>query len=146
MFYGEYEHSLDKKSRVIIPAKFREAIKDHYVEHFFITRGLDGCLFLFIEEEWRKQEQKFRALSFTKQEARRFNRLFFSGASDVVCDGQGRILIPQYLKEFAQIQKDVVVIGVSNRIEIWARERWKDFYENSRDTFEDTAEKLVDLE
>jgi len=146
MFYGEFEHSLDKKSRVIIPAKFREAFKDNYAEKFYITRGLDGCLFLFTEEEWSKQEQKFKSLSFTKTEARKFNRLFFSGASEIVCDSQGRVLIPNYLKEFAQIQKDVVIIGVSNRIEIWSKARWKDFYENTRETFEETAEKLMGLE
>ncbi|MFH1460447.1 MAG: division/cell wall cluster transcriptional repressor MraZ [Candidatus Omnitrophota bacterium] len=146
MFYGEFEHSLDKKSRVIIPAKFREAFKENFVEKFFVTRGLDSCLFLFTEEEWKKQEQKFKALSFTKPEARKFNRLFFSGASEIICDSQGRVLIPQYLKDFAQIQKDVVIIGVSNRIEIWSKNRWKEFYENTRGTFEDTAEKLMGLE
>jgi MraZ protein len=146
MFYGEYEHSLDRKSRVIIPAKFREAFKDHYAEKFFITRGLDGCLFLFTEDEWKKQELKFKSMSFTKQEARKFNRLYFSGASEVICDSQGRILIPQYLKEFAKIEKDVVIIGVSNRIEIWGKLKWKEFYENTRETFEDTAEKLLELE
>ena len=146
MFYGEFEHSLDKKCRIIIPAKFRDALKDNFVEKFYITRGLDTCLFVFTEEEWKKQEQKFKSLSFTKPEARRFNRMFFSGASDVVCDSQGRILVPQFLRDFAQIQKDVVIIGVSNRIEIWSKDKWKDFYENSRDTFEETAEKLMDIE
>ena len=146
MFYGEYSHSLDKKSRVIIPAKFREAFKNNFVEKFFITRGLDGCLFLFAEDEWRRQEQKFKAISFTKPAARQFNRMFFSGASEVFCDAQGRVLIPQYLKDFAQINKDVVIIGVSNRIEIWDKSRWKEFYENSRESFEETAEKLMDLE
>jgi MraZ protein len=146
MFYGEYEHTLDKKSRFIIPAKFREAIKDHYTEKFFITRGLDSCLFLFTEEEWKRQEQRFKSLSFTKPEARHFNRLFFSGACEIVCDAQGRVLIPQYLKEFAQIEREIVVIGVSNRIEIWGNEQWKAFYANTREHFEETAEKLMDLE
>ncbi|RKY34875.1 MAG: cell division/cell wall cluster transcriptional repressor MraZ [Candidatus Omnitrophota bacterium] len=146
MFYGEFEHSLDKKSRVIIPAKFREALKNNSIENFFITRGLDHCLFLFPEDEWRKQEQKFKSISFTKLEARKFNRLFFSGASEAICDSQGRILIPQYLKDFASIEKDIVFIGVSNRIEIWSKVKWREFYENSRDTFEDTAEKLIDFE
>lgn len=146
MFYGEFEHSLDKKNRVIIPSKFREAIKDTFIDKFYITRGLDGCLFLFIEEEWKKQEQRFKALSFTQTEARKFNRLFFSGAADVMCDSQGRVLIPQYLKDFAQIDRDVVIIGVSNRIEIWSKNRWEKFYENTRETFEDTAEKLMGLE
>ncbi|MBI4846247.1 MAG: division/cell wall cluster transcriptional repressor MraZ [Candidatus Omnitrophica bacterium] len=146
MFYGEFEHSLDKKSRIIIPSRFREAFKNNFVEKFFITRGLDGCLFLFVEEEWKKQEQKFKGLSFTKAEARKFNRLFFSGASEAICDAQGRILIPQYLIDFAKIEKDVVIIGVSNRIEIWSKTCWKEFYENTRETFEDTAEKLMGLE
>ena len=146
MFYGEFEHSLDRKNRVIIPAKFREALKDSFVEKFYITRGLDGCLFIFTESEWKRQEQKFKTLSFTSPEARKFNRMFFSGASEIICDGQGRVLIPQYLKTFADIDKDVIIIGVSNRIEIWAKTRWKDFYENTRETYEDTAEKLMGLD
>ncbi len=146
MFYGEFEHSLDRKNRVIIPAKFREALKDSFIEKFYITRGLDGCLFIFTEEEWNRQEQKFKTLSFTRPEARKFNRMFFSGASEIVCDSQGRVLIPQYLRAFADIQNDVVIIGVSNRIEIWSKARWKDFYENTRETYEDTAEKLMGLD
>lgn len=146
MFYGEYEHAIDRKGRLILPAKFREAIKEHYIEKFFITRGLDQCLFMFAEDEWRSQEQKFKAMAFTKREARRFNRLYFSGACEIVPDKQGRILFPRNLKDFAGIQKDVVFIGVSNRIEIWSKERWKEFYEASRESFEEVAEKLVELE
>lgn len=143
MFYGEYEHTLDNKGRVIIPAKFREIFKEHFAERFFITRGLDRCLFVFTEEIWRLQEKKFRDMPFTKGEARKFNRLFFSGAADVVCDKQGRILIPEYLKEYAEIQQDVVIIGVSDRIEIWAKEKWRDFYSQNKDDFETLAEKLI---
>ncbi|MCK4994218.1 MAG: division/cell wall cluster transcriptional repressor MraZ [Candidatus Omnitrophica bacterium] len=146
MFYGEFEHSLDRKNRIIIPAKFREALKDSFIEKFYITRGLDGCLFIFTEEEWKRQEQKFKTLSFTSPDARKFNRMFFSGACEIICDAQGRVLIPQYLRTFADIQKDVVVIGVSNRIEVWGKARWKDFYENTRETYEDTAEKLMGLD
>ena len=145
MFYGEFEHALDRKGRIIIPSKFRDALKEHYVERFFITRGLDKCLFMFAEDEWRLQEQKFKAMSFTKSEFRRFNRIYFSGASDLTPDKQGRILIPTYLKEYAGIKKDVFIIGVSNRIEIWGRESWKEYYQISKDTFEDVAEKLIDL-
>jgi len=145
MFYGEFEHALDRKDRIIIPSKFRDALKEHYVERFFITRGLDKCLFMFAEDEWRLQEQKFKAMSFTKSEFRRFNRIYFSGASDLTPDKQGRILIPTYLKEYAGIKKDVFIIGVSNRIEIWGRESWKEYYQISKDTFEDVAEKLIDL-
>lgn len=146
MFYGEYEHTLDRKGRLIIPAKFREVFKENYIEKFYVTRGLDKCLFVFTEEEWKLQEQKFKSLSFTKSEARRFNRLYFSGACELTCDKQGRILLPQYLKGFAGIQREVMIIGVSNRIEIWSKEGWKKFYEGSRDSFEDIAEKLINLE
>ena len=144
MFYGEFEHSLDKKDRLIIPSKLRETFKEHYIEKLFLTRGLDKCLFLFSEEEWRTQEQKFKSLPFTKAQARRFGRLYFSGANETLWDKQGRILIPQYLKEFAGIKKDVMVIGVSNRIEIWSREKWGEFYEQYRDEYEKIAEDLME--
>ncbi len=143
MFYGEYEHALDNKGRVIIPAKFREIFKEHYAEKFYITRGLDQCLFVFTEETWKAQERKFRELSFTKSEARRFNRLYFSGACDVVCDKQGRILIPDYLKQYGEIKVNVMIIGVSDRIEIWAKEKWEQFYQQNKGSFEDLAEKLI---
>ncbi|MFH0762751.1 MAG: division/cell wall cluster transcriptional repressor MraZ [Candidatus Omnitrophota bacterium] len=144
MFYGEYLHSIDRKGRIILPARFREAAKNNFIEKFFVTRGLDKCLFMFSEEEWRAQEAKFKAISFTKQEARTFNRLYFSGAMDILPDKQGRILLPSYLKEFAGIRRDVVLVGVSNRIEIWAKEGWGEFYGNSKQSFEQIAEKLMD--
>ncbi len=144
MFYGEYQHALDAKDRVIIPAKFREIFKEHYVEKFFITRGLDRCLFVFTEEEWKSQEKMFRDMPFTREEARKFNRLYFSGASEVLCDKQGRILIPTYLKEYGEIKQDVVIIGVSDRIEIWAKEKWEEFFKGNLNSFESLAEKLID--
>ena len=145
MFYGEYLHSIDRKGRLILPAKFREAAKTHFIEKFFVTRGLDSCLFMFSEEEWRTQENKFKAIPFTKQQARTFNRLYFSAAAEIIFDAQGRILLPQYLKDFAEIKKDVVIVGVSNRIEIWAKDKWSEFYGNSRQCFEEIAEKLMDV-
>lgn len=145
MFYGEHSHSLDKKGRLIVPSKFREIFKEHYADRFYLTRGLDKCLFVFTEDEWRTQERKFKDMSFTRQEARQFNRLYFSGACEVTCDKQGRILIPQYLKEYAEIKSDVVVVGVSDRIEIWAKEKWKDFFKNSMGSFENLAEKLLEF-
>jgi MraZ protein len=144
MFYGEYIHSIDRKGRLILPSRFREVAKSNFIEKFFVTRGLDKCLFMFSEEEWRAQEQKFRAPSFTNARSRAFNRLFFSGAVDVSPDRQGRILVPQYLKDFAEIKKDVVVVGVSNRIEIWSKDIWSEFYNNSRPSFEELADKLMD--
>lgn len=145
MFYGEFEHSIDRKGRLILPAKFREVAKNQFVEKFFVTRGLDKCLFMFGEEEWRSQENKFKTMSFTKQQSRTFNRLLFSGAVEVGFDKQGRILLPQYLKDFAAIKREVMIVGVSNRIEIWAKDSWRDFYSNSRQSFEEIAEKLMDV-
>ncbi len=142
MFYGEHEHSIDRKGRLIIPSKFREVFKENYVERFFVTRGLDTCLFVFTEDEWKKQESRFKSLSITSGEARRFNRLYFSGACEVNCDRQGRILIPQYLKDFAKIKRDVVIVGVSNRMEIWSKEHWEEFYRNTKDSFEEISEKI----
>src|SRR3989338_3544832 len=142
MFYGEYKHSIDRKGRLIIPAKFREVLKDHSVEKFVVTRGLDQCLFAFTEDEWRSQENKFKALPFTRDESRKFNRIFFSGASLSACDSQGRILIPQYMKDFGLIRRDVMIVGVANRLEIWALEAWKTYYEESKSVFEKIAEKI----
>lgn len=143
MFYGEYAHALDKKGRVIIPAKFREVVKEYFTEKFYLTRGLDGCLFVFTEESWKSQERKFREMPFTRGESRKFNRLYFSGACETVCDKQGRILIPDYLKHYAEIKEDVVMIGVSDRIEIWAKEKWEKFFKENQGSFEELAEKLV---
>lgn len=145
MFYGEYIHGIDQKGRLILPSRFRDAAKDNNIEKFFLTRGLDKCIFMFSEYEWRVQEQKFKNQSFTKQDSRTFNRMLFSGAVDVIPDGQGRFIIPQNLKEFAGINKDVILIGVSNRIEIWDRGTWKDFFDQSNNVFEQTAEKMMDL-
>ncbi len=145
MFYGEYLHSIDRKGRLILPAKYREVAKANFIEKFFVTRGLDKCLFMFSEEEWRAQEQKFKTIPFTKQQARTFNRIYFSGAVEVTVDEQGRILLPQYLKDFAEIKREVVIVGVSNRIEIWAKDKWQEFYGTSRPSFEEIAEKLMDI-
>ncbi|NQT90135.1 MAG: division/cell wall cluster transcriptional repressor MraZ [Candidatus Omnitrophica bacterium] len=144
MFYGEFEHSLDRKGRLIIPSKFRDVLKEAYVEKLYVTRGLDKCLFLFSEEEWRTQESAFKSKSFTKSINRKFNRLFFSGAQEATPDKQGRILLPSYLKEHAGIKKDIMLIGVSNRIEIWSKEKWQEYYEGSRESFEAIAEDLIE--
>lgn len=145
MFYGEYQHGIDRKGRLILPSKFRDTCKENGIERFFLTRGLDKCVFMFTEEEWRLQEQKFRAMPFTKQETRSFNRMFFSGAGDVAPDRQGRFILPSYLKEYAAIKKDVILIGVSSRIEIWDRSIWQDFYANSSASFEKIAENIINL-
>ncbi len=145
MFYGEFIHSLDKKSRMIIPARFRDSIKDSGIEKFYITRGLDKCLFMFPESEWETQENKFKAMPFTKKEVRRFKRLFFSGAVESAPDKQWRILIPDYLRDYANLTKNIVIIGVSNRIEIWDKNEWQEFYKSSKQDYEEIAEKLIDF-
>ncbi|MDD3374667.1 MAG: division/cell wall cluster transcriptional repressor MraZ [Candidatus Omnitrophica bacterium] len=145
MFYGEHTHGIDRKGRLILPARFRDVAKENGIDRFFLTRGLDKCIFMFTEYEWAAQEQKFKGMSFTKRESRSFNRMFFSGAVDVSPDKQGRFIIPVYLKDFAQIKKDVIVIGVSNRIEIWDQKVWKDFYSDSQSSFEQTAENILDI-
>ncbi len=145
MFYGEYNHTIDRKGRIILPARFRDICKESGIEKFFITRGLDKCIFMFSDEEWRVQEQKFKGMPFTKQEARSFNRMFFSGAIDVLPDRQGRFIVPQYLKDYANIKRDVIIIGVSNRIEIWNNVTWNEFYANSKNSFEQTAENILNL-
>lgn len=145
MFYGEFEHAIDTKGRLILPARFRDVAKEQGIEKFFLTRGLDKCIFMFSESEWHAQENRFKSMSFTKQQSRAFNRLFFSGAVDAVPDKQGRFIVPNYLKEFAGIKSDTIVIGVSNRIEIWDVRVWKEFYNTTSQDFEKTAETMLDL-
>ena len=144
MWYGEYLHTLDEKDRFILPAKFREKVKKLKKKKFFITRGLDGCLFLVSQEAWEKLEDKLKSLSFTKQQSRFFNRLYFSGACEIDIDVQGRITLPEYLKEFAQIQREVVIVGVADRIEVWSKGRWDKFYQDNKKRFEDMAENLFE--
>jgi len=145
VFYGEYAHSLDKKSRLIIPARFRKPIKDSGEEKLYLTRGLDECLFVFTESEWLVQESKFKSLSFTKREVRKFKRLFFSGAFEAMPDKQWRILVPDYLKDYAKLSKSIMIIGVSNRIEIWDKKKWDEFYKSSKQNYEEIAEGLIEL-
>ena len=141
MFMGEYHHGLDAKGRLIIPAKFREELGEGAV----ITRGLDNCLFLFPQEEWSVLESKLKALPLTKSDARQFVRFLFSGATECELDKQGRINLPPNLREFASIEKDAVVIGVSSRVEIWSKERWESYVDDAEESFEDIAENIVDL-
>ena len=122
MFMGEYNHTIDAKSRLIIPSKFREILGDEFV----VTKGLDGCLFVFDNTEWTAFEEKLKQLpSLTNPNVRKFIRFFMAGASNVEVDKQGRILIPASLKEHAALEKDVVLIGVGSRMEIWSKERYE---------------------
>lgn len=121
MLIGEFEHSLDAKGRLIMPAKLREDIG----EKFIITKGLDGCLFAFSIEEWKNFEQKLRTLPISNKDARAFSRFFFAGAIECEIDKQGRFLISSNLREFANFIKDVVIVGMDSRIEIWSKEKWQ---------------------
>ncbi len=143
MFYGTYEHNIDKKNRIIIPAKFREAISEKGVEKLYVNQGLDGCLFIFPEDEWRALESKYKAMEFTKGEVRKFNRMFFSGAVECLPDKQWRILVPEYLKDYAGLSKNIVIIGVANRMEIWDKKKWEEFYRSAKENYEETAERLI---
>lgn len=144
VFYGEYKHNIDNKGRLIIPAKFRVILKDKYIEKFYVTRGLERCLFVFTENDWNLLEQKFKNLPLTQSTARTFSRLLFSGAYEATCDRQGRILIPNHLLQYAHITKEVLIIGVSNRIEIWDVATWEEFSKVSINDFERIAEELVE--
>ena len=118
MFMGEYNHTIDAKGRLIIPSKFREVLGDEFV----VTKGMDGCLFVFDDPEWQAFEEKLHGLPMIDKEARQFTRFFLAGAASVEVDKQGRILIPAVLREFAGITKDAVLVGVGSRVEIWSKE------------------------
>ena len=141
MFYGEYQHSLDAKGRMIVPSKFREGLG----EKFILTKGLDECLFAYSLEEWSNLEQKLKTLPFTDKDVRAFVRFFFAGATECILDKQGRMLIPNNLREYAKLVKDVVIIGVAERIEIWAKEEWTNYNNDENLSYEDIAEKMAEL-
>lgn len=140
MFIGEYQHAIDNKNRMIIPSKFREELGNSFV----LTKGLDGCLYAYPMSEWKIMEDKLKKLPLTSKDARAFVRFFFSGANEVEIDKQGRALIPQNLLEYAAIEKEIVSIGVSTRIEIWSKTKW-DEYNNSDINFDEIAEKMSEL-
>lgn len=142
MFMGEYQHAVDPKGRLIVPAKFREELG----ETFVVTKGLDNCLFVYPMNEWKSLETKLKTLPFTKADARAFARFFFSGATECELDKQGRILLPANLRDYAQLDKDVVVIGVSSRVEIWSKERWAGYSTQAEKDYESIAEKIVDFD
>ena len=121
MLIGEYEHSLDAKGRLIMPAKLRTDMG----EKFIITKGLDGCLFVFSQNEWSNFESKLKELPLTNKNARDFVRFFLSGATECEIDKQGRFLISSNLREFAELIKDVVIVGMDSRLEIWSKEKWQ---------------------
>ena len=141
MFIGEYQHTLDSKGRLIIPSKFR----DNLGLEFIMTKGLDNCLFVYPKEEWKALEEKLRTLPLTNRDARAFVRFFFSGATECILDKQGRILIPNNLREHAKLVKDAVIIGVSSRIEIWSKEEWDRYNNDDSLSYDSIAGKMEQL-
>ncbi len=139
MFMGEYNHTVDTKGRLIVPSKFREALGGEFV----VTKGLDGCLFVYPGEEWKLIEEKFREVSQFSKEARKFARNFFAGAAACEVDKQGRVLLPATLRDFAGIEKEVVLAGVLNHVEIWSKDRWQEA--NEYDDVEEIAEHMAGL-
>ena len=139
MFMGEYNHTIDAKGRLIVPSKFREQLGNEFV----ITKGLDGCLFVYSNEEWENVQQSFREKSVASKDARKFMRFFFAGAATCEVDKQGRILIPNNLREYAGIDKDVVSVGVLSRVEIWSKEKWLE--NGDYDDMDEIAEHMAEL-
>ncbi|MFO8059425.1 MAG: division/cell wall cluster transcriptional repressor MraZ [Bacillota bacterium] len=142
MFMGEYRHNIDEKGRLIVPAKYRAELG----ESFIITKGLDRCLFVYPEAEWTALTERMKELPFTKSDARAFVRFFFSGAAECSCDSQGRTVIPSNLRSYGKLDREAVIIGVGDRIEIWSGETWEEFESSAEETYEDSAEKLTDLD
>ena len=142
MFMGEFQHNIDIKGRIIVPAKFRDGLG----ERFVVTRGLDKCLFAYPMDEWKVLEEKLKKLPLTKKDARAFTRFFFSGALECEIDKQGRINIPQPLRNYASLEKECVIIGVSNRIELWASDSWNEYFDDSEESFAEIAENLMDFD
>ena len=138
MFMGEYHHTIDEKGRIIIPSKFREDLG----EKFIITRGIENCLFVYSLSSWEKITNKLEALPFTKKDARQFVRFFLSGATTAEFDKQGRVNITSPLISYANLQKDCVVIGTGDRLEIWSQEDWNAFFESASSNMSDIAENL----
>lgn len=139
---GEHHHNIDDKGRMIVPAKFRDELGSTFV----VTRGMDKCLFVYPEPEWKILEEKLKNLPFTKKDARAFTRFFFSGAAECELDKQGRVNIASTLRKYAGLEKECVVIGVSNRVEIWSKEVWEEYFAESEESFAEIAEGIVDFD
>ena len=140
MFMGEYHHNIDDKGRIIIPSKFRYELG----EKFIVTRGLEKCLFIYSLNEWNSIVNKLKTLPFTKKDARDFIRFFLSGAAECEFDKQGRINITSPLVSYADLNKEVVIIGANDRLEVWSKEGWDKFFANNEDRLADIAEHLFE--
>ncbi len=141
MFIGEYQHSIDTKGRMIIPAKFREELQSNFI----VTRGLDGCLTIYTIEQWAEIIAGLKKLPNTKKETRMYIHMLTAKATECTFDSQGRILLPSSLITEAKIEKECVVVGVMDHVEIWAKERWLNYYSEASESFEEIAEKLTEF-
>ncbi|GKX29084.1 transcriptional regulator MraZ [Vallitalea longa] len=142
MFIGEYKHSIDAKGRLIVPAKFRVLLGDT----FYITKGFDKCLMVYTEEEWNKFIEKLNNNPMKKKDARRIQRFFIASANECTLDKLGRILVPSHLREHSMLEKEVILIGVSNRVEIWSRENWEEYNADDDIDISELAEDMEDLD
>lgn len=142
-FKGTYKYSVDNKGRINIPAKMRKQLSDDSKDHFVITRGFDKCLFLYPLDVWLKLEEKLQNLTEFNSDHRFLGRQIYSIAEDVSLDIQARIVIPSELREYAQIENEVLIIGVANRIEIWNPEVYEEYIQNQTSSFEDVAERVM---
>ena len=141
MLMGEFQQYIDAKGRIIIPAKLREDLGAKFV----ITRGLDGCVFGYPLENWEKIQEKLKQLPLAKKEARAFTRFFYSAAAEAEIDKQGRINIPSTLVDYANLEKECLVLGVSDRIEIWSKTKWESVSSEIEESFEEIAEDMLDF-
>lgn len=141
MFIGEYTHNLDQKGRIAVPVRFRALLGEGAI----VTRGLDGCLFVFTEREWEILAQKLMSLPLVQANSRAFVRLMMAGAMKVSLDSQGRILLPDYLRQYGGLQKEAVITGLYNRIEIWDKKKWQQYKEKTEANSDEIAEKLGEL-
>lgn len=141
MLLGEYNHNMDTKGRTSVPAKFRDDLGSTFV----VTKGLDNCLFAYSKEEWTTFEAKLKVLPLTNKDARNFIRFFFSGATECEIDGQGRINIPQNLREYAGLKKELKIIGVSTRVEIWDKEAWENYTGPDNMDLDEIASQMSNL-
>ena len=141
MFIGEYSHSIDEKKRLSVPSKFRTEIGKKAI----VTKGLDGCLFLYSQKEWKKLAEKLGKLPLGQADARGFQRMMLSGAMEMSIDNLGRVLIPDYLKKYAGLKKKVIIVGLYNHVELWDEKKWQEYQESSEKEVGNMAERLSGL-
>lgn len=142
MFIGEYTHSIDNKGRVIMPSAFREGLG----EKFYVTKGMEGCIFVYDQEQWKALEEKTKTLRLTSKKARQFERIFYAPAREIEFDKQGRFVIPQNLREYAEIEGEASIIGVSSRIEIWDKDKYSEYMNSSQMDYDNIIDDFEELD